>query len=96
MVTKRGGKGKGPGAWQSSSAYQHAIDTLVAARETAGMTQRTLASKLGKPPSWIAKIEAKERRLDLVEFIAVARAFGMKEADLFRLVLTDLPKRIDI
>ena len=92
----RGGKGKGPGRWVSSTAYRAAIAKLVAARTEAGFTQRDLAQALGKPPSWVAKVEQGERRLDLIEFIAVARALGLKEGDLFRSIIADLPKRLEI
>jgi hypothetical protein len=37
------------------------------------MSQRALAAALDKPPSWVAKIEQQERRLDVLEFIAIAR-----------------------
>lgn len=50
----------------------------------------------GKPPSWIARIESKERRLDVVEFIALARALKLKEVDLLRTISTDLPKKLEI
>lgn len=92
----RGGKGKGPGTWQTSTAYQIALNTVVAARHSSGMTQRDLAAALGKPPSMIAKIESKERRLDIVEFIAIARALKIKEGDLLRAISTGLPRRLDI
>jgi transcriptional regulator with XRE-family HTH domain len=92
----RGGKGKGPGAWQSSAAYQTALTKIVKAREAAGLTQRDLAEALGKLPSWVGKIESKERRLDLIEFIAVARALRLKEVELLRTISADLPKRIEI
>jgi transcriptional regulator with XRE-family HTH domain len=92
----RGGKGKGPGTWQSSAAYQIALNRIVAARNEAGMTQRQVAESLGKPASWIAKIESKERRLDIVEFIAIARALRIKEGDLLRSISADLPRRLEI
>lgn len=96
VATKRGGKGKGPGAWQSSAAYQTCLVQIVAARKLASLTQRALAEKMGKSPSWIAKIEMKERRLDLVEFIAIARALGLKEADLLKAITAKLPKQLDV
>lgn len=59
------------------------------------MSQRDLAAALGKPPSWIAKVEQGERRLDLIEFIAIAWALGVDEGGLFRRVVGSLPKRLD-
>lgn len=40
---------------------------LLAARKAAGLTQQGLADRLGKPQSFVAKFEAGERRLDVVE-----------------------------
>jgi len=60
------------------------------------MSQRDLAAALGKPPSWVAKVEQMERRLDFIEFIAVARALGLSEVDLLRTVSSALPRRLDI
>lgn len=95
MASKRGGKGKGPGAWQTSAAYQAALDKIIDARNKAKLTQRQLAERLGKPPSWVGKIESKERRLDLIEFIALARALGLKETDLLRAIGSILPKQLE-
>jgi transcriptional regulator with XRE-family HTH domain len=61
----------------SSPSYKTAIGALVEARREAGQTQREVAAALKKPASFIAKIETGERRLDIVEFIALARVFGL-------------------
>lgn len=91
----RGGKGKGPGAWQTSKAYELAIATIVAARKEAGLTQRNVVEVLGKEPSWLAKIEKKERRMDLIEFIALSRALRIKEVDLLKAIIAVLPKQLE-
>jgi transcriptional regulator with XRE-family HTH domain len=49
---------------------------MVGARKAAGLTQHALALRLKKPQSFVAKYEGGERRLDVVEFIAVSRALG--------------------
>ena len=49
---------------------------LRAARSNAGLTQRDIAARLKVPPSWIAKVESGERRIDLVEFCWLVRACG--------------------
>jgi transcriptional regulator with XRE-family HTH domain len=66
-----------------SSEQQLLRELLVAARDKAGLTQQKLAKRLGKNQSFIAKYEGGERRLDVVEFIAIARAIG---ADPVRIV----------
>ncbi len=38
------------------------------ARLDAGLTQADLAERLDKPQSFVAKVETKERRLDVIEF----------------------------
>ena len=49
---------------------------LVEARKAAGLTQRALARRLKVPQSFVAKYEGGERRLDVVEFLQIARAIG--------------------
>lgn len=51
---------------------------LCNARNDAGLTQEQLADKLGRPQSFVAKYEGGERRLDVIEFIAICRAIGIK------------------
>lgn len=67
-----------------SAEYARLVGLLVATRHKAGMRQQALANKLGKPQSFIAKYEGGERRLDVVEFIAIAQALGADPIKLFR------------
>lgn len=46
------------------------------ARQAAGLTQTELARRLGRPQSYISKVELGERRVDLVELIDLADAVG--------------------
>jgi transcriptional regulator with XRE-family HTH domain len=57
-----------------SPDHQRVIAILVAARAKAGLTQQQLADRLGKPQSFVAKYEGGERRIDVVEFVAIAHA----------------------
>lgn len=57
---------------------------LVAERKTRGLTQTVIAERLGKPPSYVAKYELGERRLDVLEFLDVAAAIGFDPCDLIR------------
>ncbi|NQD60763.1 helix-turn-helix transcriptional regulator [Enterobacter sp. CM29] len=59
-----------------SDEYQRVINALKKARKEKGMTQAQLAEALGKPQSFIAKVENGERRLDVVEFVYLARLVG--------------------
>lgn len=57
--------------------YLEIIASLRAARERRGMSQHELASRLGKPQSFISKVEACERRLDVLEALAVCQVLGI-------------------
>jgi hypothetical protein len=43
-----------------------------------------MAVKLGRPQSFVAKYEGRERRLDVAEFVGVARALGADPYKLLR------------
>jgi ribosome-binding protein aMBF1 (putative translation factor) len=60
------------------------VAALRKAREAAGLSQRQLSEKLREPPNWIQRIESLERRVDVAEFIAIAKAVGADAMDLFR------------
>jgi hypothetical protein len=67
-----------------SPEYERLIALLVAVRKKAEIRQQGLAKKLGKPQSFVAKYEGGERRIDVVEFIAIVRAVGGDPVRLFR------------
>lgn len=56
------------------------IELLIAAREKAGLTQQQLADRLDRSQSFVAKYEGGERRVDLIEFIDIARALDFDPA----------------
>jgi transcriptional regulator with XRE-family HTH domain len=49
-----------------------------------------LAKRLGKHQSFVAKIETRQRRLDIVEFIVVARALDIDPASLLNSIIAEL------
>ncbi|MGB0766273.1 MAG: helix-turn-helix domain-containing protein [Phycisphaeraceae bacterium] len=59
-----------------SKGYDAVIEAVVAMREEAGLTQRELAERIGREQSFIGRIETRQRRVDLVEFIWIARCCG--------------------
>jgi transcriptional regulator with XRE-family HTH domain len=50
------------------------ISVLRAARTDVQLTQAQLAQRLKRPQSFVAKYEAGERRIDVVEFLQIADA----------------------
>ena len=50
----------------------------------ADLTQATVAERLSKPQSYVAKYERGERRLDVVEFVEVAEAIRFDAAEFIR------------
>jgi len=57
-----------------SNQYDRFRSLLVVARKNRGLTQVELARLLERPQSFVSKVERGERRLDVVEFLEVARA----------------------
>lgn len=80
--------------WVVSPDYRSAIEVIKAARIERGLSQRELARRLDMPPSFVNKIEILERRLDVLEFVAIAQALGIQPADLMGLIATALPSRV--
>ena len=80
--------------WVTSPSYEAAFRVLILARQERGISQRELAERLGKPRSFVSKIEGRERRIDIVEFVAFAEALGFEAGDLMRLVSTAMTRPI--
>ena len=75
-----------------SSDYKAIAAVLAKARRDAGITQRDLAKRVGVLPSIIAKIELGERRLDVFELVAIARAVSLDPHILLDKVLDAVPE----
>lgn len=58
-----------------SSDYKNIIERLKKARIEADLSQQAVADKLGKPQSYISKIESGERRLDVAEMKKFAEIY---------------------
>lgn len=79
-----------------TDAYASLLETLIAARKGARVSQVELAKRLGKPQPFISYIENGERRIDVVEFYAIAKALGVDPVKLFGRVVRKLPDRVEI
>lgn len=71
-------------------AYAKLGRYLASLRESAGMSQVQLAKKIGRTQSFIATTETGKRRLDVVEFVAFAKALDIAPQRLFERVLDQL------
>ncbi|WP_312284285.1 helix-turn-helix domain-containing protein [Yokenella regensburgei] len=69
-----------------SEEYQLVIRLLRTARLNRGLTQARLAEALGRPQSFVAKIENGERRLDVVEFIHIAHLLSLDPVELMKII----------
>lgn len=67
-----------------SKRYGQFLDLLIGARKEADLTQVEVASRLGRPQSFVSKYENGERRLDVVEFLDVAKAIDCDAIKLMR------------
>lgn len=70
-----------------SDEYQLVIKVLRAARHDKGYTQMQLAEALGRPQSFVAKIENGERRLDIIEFAHIAHILSLDPAEVVKMIL---------
>lgn len=52
-------------------------ELIISARKGVGLSQVSLAKRLKRPQSFVSKYERGERRLDIVEFLEVAKAIGI-------------------
>lgn len=56
--------------------HKSLIAMLIERREASGMTQTELAARLGEYQSFVARLESGQRRVDVVEFIDLAKILG--------------------
>ena len=70
-----------------TEAHALLLSVLVDARRDANLTQVQLAARLGWPQQSVSYLERGVRRLDVVEFYALACALGRDPAELFAVVL---------
>ena len=74
-----------------TDAYKAVIQSLKDARKRARLTQEQLAHRISRPQSFVAKVENGERRIDVAEFIAMARAIGADPTRLFSAIVKKMP-----
>jgi len=67
-----------------SDRYRFFLELLIEARKNSGITQQQLAKKLGRPQSFVSKVENGERRIDVVEFVMFSEHLGADPHSLLR------------
>lgn len=72
-----------------SKRHKALIAMLIKERKAAGMNQTELARALGQYQSYVARVESGERRVDVVEFLDIAKAIGFDP----KVVITRLESR---
>ena len=73
--------------------YEIFLLQLVSARKSAGLTQQDLARHLNKAQSFVSKYERGERRLDVVEFIAICRILNIDPNNIVNAIKDFTPLR---
>ncbi|ODT85948.1 helix-turn-helix transcriptional regulator [Phenylobacterium sp. SCN 70-31] len=68
--------------------HQHLVEVLIETRKSAGLTQVELSQRIGRDQTFISLIERGQRRVDVIEFIGMAKAMGMSPTDLFAEVVS--------
>jgi len=74
-----------------SSLYGHVLAGLRSHRKAKGITQEELANRLRNRQTFVSKVERGERRIDVAEFVEIARAMDGDPVALLR----DLLKTFD-
>jgi transcriptional regulator with XRE-family HTH domain len=76
--------------WLSQKGYAVLGQGLAEIRLRTGVTQDELAARLRKPQSFVSAYERGQRRVDLLEFLAIVEALGQTPEDAFAAVIRDL------
>lgn len=79
-----------------SDEYGMMLRLLIEARVKHDLTQNELAERLGRPQPWVSKVEHGVRRIDVIEFYAIARAIGVDPVEMFGGVVKKLPKAMKV
>lgn len=70
--------------------YQRILDILRRTRKKQRITQAALARALRRSQPFVAKYEMGELRLDIVEFVRIARLLGLNPAQVLKSVAADV------
>lgn len=67
-----------------TTEYEAFRSLIIKARKEGNLTQDGLAKLLNKPQSYVAKYENGERRLDVIEFLLIAKALNADPIEIIK------------
>jgi len=70
-----------------SKRHKALIAAIVEARTATGDSQREFAKRIGRTNNFVWRIEAGERKVDVLEFIEISKAAGIEPDELMRRVM---------
>jgi transcriptional regulator with XRE-family HTH domain len=74
--------------------YKRVIDLFIEVRKDAGLTQRDVAARLKTTPSYVGKLESRQRRVDIIELVDILDAIGVKPSKFITDAIADLKRRV--
>jgi transcriptional regulator with XRE-family HTH domain len=71
----------------ATKRHRRLVELLIAERKRAGIRQAELARRVGKTQTFVARIEAGQRRVDAIELLSLCRIIGVDPIRVVRKVL---------
>ena len=65
------------------SSHGRLVELLIEARKSLGLNQTQLGKRVGRGQGFISLIERGQRRIDVIEFVALARALEIDPKSMF-------------
>ncbi|WEX76659.1 helix-turn-helix transcriptional regulator [Sinorhizobium numidicum] len=73
-----------------SRGHEALVALLIEKRKTAGLTQDDLARAVGEHQSFVARLESGQRRIDVIEYIALAEVMGFDAAEALKQLISEV------
>ncbi len=74
-----------------SLAHRALIVALRDARKDAGLSQQEVARRLRRPQSFVSAYESGDRRIDVLEFLRIARATNADACEILKRLVQSKP-----
>lgn len=79
-----------------TESYRTFLELMVKTRREASVHQSELADRISWDQPTISNVERGIRRLDVIEFVAIAKALDVDPVELFAELVRRLPNKIEI